>query len=216
VGDGLIGGIAGLESTAARTTTLHEPTSIVLDRLIRDAPAKETTLAWIVDRLDRRSFGLMMLVLGILGLLPGIVTVAALVLLFPAIEMLLGRERPSFPRAISRRRIDTARFARVVNRIQPILRRLERLVHPRRIDRFGRMKRVVGFAVLLLALTMLSPVPIAHMVPASAVVLISFAYLEEDGLLLTLGLVAAGLSLATTGATIWGAVAATDFLDRFL
>ena len=206
----------GSESTTDRTTTIHEPTSVVLDRLIHDAPADETTLAWIIERLDRRSFGLMMLVLGILGLLPGIVTVAAIVLLFPAVEMLLGKERPSFPRAISKRRIDTARFARAVNRIQPVLRRLERVVHPRRIDRFGRMKRVVGFAVLLLALTMLSPVPIAHMVPASAIVLISFAYLEDDGLLLTLGLVAAGLSLATTGATVWGTIEATDYLDRFL
>lgn len=208
--------MTSFESQENRATAIHGPTSAVLDRLIRDAPTDEMTLAWIVDRLDRRSFGLMMVVLGILGLLPGISTFAALVLLFPAFEMLLGRERPSFPRAIGERRIDTARFARVVRRIRPVLQRLERVVHPRQTDRFSRMKRVVGFVVLLLAFTILSPVPIAHMVPASAIVLISFAYLEDDGMLLTLGLAAAGLSLATTGATIWGAIAATDFLDRFL
>ena len=208
--------VASFKSNADRATAILEPTSAILDRLIRDAPADQITIAWIIDRLDRRSFGLMMVVLGILGLLPGITTFAAIVLLFPALEMLLGRERPRFPAAISKRRVDTARFARAAGRIQPILRRLERVVRPRRIDRFGRMKRVVGFAVLLLALTMLSPIPIAHMVPASAIILISFAYLEEDGMLLTFGLVAAGFSLATTGATIWGAIRATDFLDRIL
>jgi hypothetical protein len=208
--------MTSFESQANRAIAVHEPTSAILDRLIREAPVAEITLAWIVERLDRRSFGLMMLVLGIFGLLPGISTFAALMLIFPAIEMLLGRERPSFPRAIAQRRIDTARFARAVGRIRPVLQRLERVVHPRRIDRFGRMKRVVGFVVLLLALTILSPIPIAHMVPASAIILISFAYLEDDGLLLTLGLAAAGFSLATTGATIWGAIEATDFLERFL
>jgi hypothetical protein len=208
--------MTGSESNPTRATDFHEPTSAILDRLIRDAPADEITLAWIVDRLDRRSFGLMMVVLGIIGLLPGISTFAALVLFFPAFEMLLGRDRPSFPHAIAERRIDAARFARTVGRIQPVLRRLERVVHPRRTDRFGRTKRLVGFVVLLLAFTILSPVPIAHMVPAGAIILISFAYLEDDGLLLTLGLVAAGFSLATTGATIWGAIEATDFLDRFL
>jgi hypothetical protein len=158
----------------------------------------------------------MMLFCGVLGLIPGIATFAAVALLFPAFEMLPGRERPSFPRAIAARRIRTEQLARAVGRVQPVLRYLEQIVHPRLADRFGRMKRTVGLAILLLGLTILSPIPIAHIVPASAVILISFAYLEEDGVFLMIGLVATTVSLSITGVTIWGAIRAGDFLDRAL
>jgi hypothetical protein len=50
-------------------------------------------------------------------------------------------------------------------------------------------------------------------VPATAVILISFAFLEEDGLLLMLGMAVAAVSFAITGMTVWGAIAATGMIE---
>jgi hypothetical protein len=192
------------------------PTSVALDRLIAEAPAGGVSVDWIVDRLDERSFGLMMLVLGVFGLVPGIATIAGLLLLFPAVQMMLGREQAVLPRFVARWHIRTARLARTLDHVRPVLQRLERTVHPRWFSQFGRTKRVVGSIVMLLALSILSPIPLVHIVPAAVIVLISFAFLEEDGLLLMLGMVTAGISLAITGMTVWGAYHATEIIEDAL
>ena len=191
------------------------PTSVLLDRLIAAAPAERTSIGWIVDRLDERSFGLMMLVLGMLALIPGIATLAGLLLLFPAAQMIIGREQPALPRFVGRRAIRTERLARTVDRLRPSLRRMEQLVHPRwlRVTGSGRL---VGVVVTLLALPILSPVPLLHVVPAAAVILISFAFLEEDGLLLVFGMTVAAISFAITGMAIWGAIEATGMIEDAL
>jgi hypothetical protein len=190
----------------------HLPTSAVLDRLIAAAPAERASVRWIVDRLDERSFGLMMLVLGVFALIPGVATVPGLLLLFPAAQMILGREQPALPRFVERWEIRTERLAGTLARIRPSLRRMERLVHPRWL-RVTEARRIVGIVVTLLALSILSPVPLLHIVPATAVILISFAFLEEDGLLLMLGMAVAAVSFAITGMTVWGAIAATGMIE---
>ncbi|MEX2200566.1 MAG: exopolysaccharide biosynthesis protein [Dongiaceae bacterium] len=191
------------------------PTSVLLDRLIAAAPAERASVNWIVDRLDERSFGLMMLVLGVFALIPGVATVPGLLLLFPAAQLILGREQPVLPRFVGNWEIRTERLAGTLNRIRPSLRRLERLVHPRWL-RFTKSRRIVGIVVTLLALSILSPVPLLHVVPAAAVILISFAFLEEDGLLLMLGMAVAAVSFAITGMAIWGAIAATEAIESAL
>jgi hypothetical protein len=67
--------------------------------------------------------------------------------------------------------------------------------------------------MLLLGLTMISPVPFSHVVPALAIMLLALAYLEEDGVALLIALVAAVASLAITVATVWGTVGTIDWLD---
>jgi len=47
------------------------PTSNVLRDLLHHAPAETITLAWLIDRLGERSFGLMLLLLGLMATLPG-------------------------------------------------------------------------------------------------------------------------------------------------
>ena len=43
------------------------PTSIVLQRLHDEAPADHFTLAWLMGSLGRRSFGIIMLLLGLVA-----------------------------------------------------------------------------------------------------------------------------------------------------
>jgi hypothetical protein len=50
-----------------------------------------------LGHLDKRSFGLLLL-LGLLVIVPGVATIATLMVTFPSAEMLLGRSRPTFPR----------------------------------------------------------------------------------------------------------------------
>lgn len=191
---------------------MRVPTSEVLDDLMRQAPPGETTLAWIVAHLRDRSFGIVMLLIGILALVPGISPLAGVLLAWPAIQMMLGHEGPVLPGPVARRRFSTRRLGRVLGRVIPLLVRLERLVRPRWTLPFGTTKRIVGFLILLLGLSLLAPIPFSQVIPAGVVILTAFAWLEEDGLLLVLALCAALASIAVTTAAVWGTVEATLLL----
>ena len=154
----------------------HVPTSEVLDGLLEEAPGERVTIAWLLDSLSERSFGIVMLIMGLVALVPGASAVIGVLLAFPALQMILARKSPAFPGFIARRQVPTPRLARLIARINPGLRRLERLIRPRWPTPFVATKRVVGFVVLLLGITLLVPVPFSHVIPALVIMLLSLAY----------------------------------------
>ena len=91
---------------------------------------------------------------------------------------------------------------------------MERVFRPRWPTPFRARQRIVGAVVLLLGLTLLVPIPLSNVIPAVAVMLIALAYLEEDGLMLAVGMTAGCLSLAITAAMVWGAMAGIGLLNR--
>ena len=104
---------------------------------------------------------------------------------------------------ITSRRISTRRVVRLFHRVIPMLKRMERLIRPRWRTPFETTKRIVGVVVLLLAATLVWPFPFSHIIPAVVIMLVSFAYLEEDGVLLMLGVIASLASVLITAATVW-------------
>jgi hypothetical protein len=136
--------------------TGRAPTSVVLDGLLgREAP-EHVTLGWLMGRLGDRSFGVVLLLLALLGLLPGVSAVAGVLLMVPAVQMILARPGPVFPRRVAARRFGAERLARLVRRVVPVLRYLERFIRPRWATPFEATKRVVGGVVLLLAASLLA------------------------------------------------------------
>ena len=196
-------------------TRVLAPTSAVLQGLLDDAPADQFTLAWLLGHLHRRSFGFIMLLLALVAMLPGISYVAGLLLAVPALEMIAGRVAPVFPRRIATRPLPTRNLDRVVRRAIPVLRYLERAIRPRWHTPLEVTKRVVGVVVLLLTvLLLLAPVPMIQVVPALVIVMISLAYLEEDGVLLSIALLIAVALLAITGVALWKMVADAVWIGR--
>jgi hypothetical protein len=196
--------------------TSHMPTSAVLEGLLSKAPSDHITLDWLIGELRERSFGFVMLVMALVALIPGGSTFIGILLVYPAVQMILARPGPTLPGFIAGRRISTPRFANVARRAAAALRRVERYIRPRWGTPFEATKRVVGVVVLLLAPTLVWPFPFSHIIPALVIMLLSLAYLEEDGVLLCIALGAALLSLAITGATVWAGIRVTDLLQRLI
>jgi hypothetical protein len=196
--------------------TARAPTSVVLDGLLGPEAPERVTLGWLMDRLGDRSFGVVLLLLALLGLLPGVSAPAGVLLTIPAVQMILARPGPVFPRRVSARPFETRRLAKVVQHVVPVLRWLERFIRPRWTTPFEATKRVVGGVVLLLGASLLAPVPLSNVPPALATGLIAFAYLEEDGVLLGLALAAALALLAVASAAAWEALSATGWVPGLL
>lgn len=116
---------------AAVYTVMRLPTSVVLDRLLTATMLEQVTLAWVIARLRDRSFGILLFLLALLGFLPGASLIVSILLLWPAVQMMMARSAPAFPRRIMQRRVSMARLAWLVRRLSPVLRWLENLVRPR-------------------------------------------------------------------------------------
>jgi hypothetical protein len=183
-------------------------TSQLLQELIAQDPGGPVDLEWLLRHLDRRSFGLLLLLLGMLVIIPGVATIATLALLFPAVQMILGRSAPSFPRFLSKRQFDFNRFKKFTAFASPLLHAIESVSRPRWNARREVTDRLVGLIVFLLALSAGWPLPLVNVIPGLVVVLIAIAYLQEDGLLLVVALAAALVSLLGLAWTLWASARA--------
>ncbi|MGP0089852.1 MAG: exopolysaccharide biosynthesis protein [Xanthobacteraceae bacterium] len=192
----------------------YVPTSVALAQVLDEAPQDYVSLDWLLSRLAKRSFGLGMLLLALVGLAPGLSLFVGILLAFPAVQMILGHESPTLPGFLASRRIPTGQIARLAARFIPVFARMESLIRPRLRAPFLATKRLVGLIVLLLAATLIWPFPFSQIIPALVIMLISFAYLEEDGVLLCISLAAALFSLSITAATVWATVHASGLIER--
>lgn len=197
---------------------MYTPTSVELTRLLERAEANRVDadrvpVVWLLEQLGRRSFGLTFFAMGMVALIPGASTLVGVLLAWPAVQLMLGHEAAELPRLIGRRTVAVPRLARLISLLTPRLARLERLVRPRWPELFSTLRRPTGVAMLLLGLSMISPVPFSHVVPALVIMLLALAYLEEDGLVLLIALAGAMAALAITAATVWGTVETIDWID---
>jgi hypothetical protein len=185
----------------------HIPTSEVLQALIDEAPTDHFTLEWLIASLPERSFGIIMLVLALLAMMPIGSMVPGLLLAIVAAQMSAGRHGPVFPHRIATRPLPTRYLERVGRQAIQVLKHLERAISPRWPHPFGATKRVIGIGVLLLtSLVLLAPLPLANVPPAADVALIALAYIEEDGVLLAIALFIALILLGLAAAAVWGAM----------
>jgi len=190
------------------------PTSIVLQRLHDEVPTGHFTLGWLMGSLRKRSFGIIMLLLALVAMAPGVSIIAGLLLMIPALQMIAGRPAPVFPRRIAAHALPTQHLAALVQRAVPMLRYVERMIHPRWPTPIEATKRLVGAVVLILNITLFTPIPLSNIVPAGVIVLISLAYLEEDGLVLSIALLAAAVVLTVELAAVWEMVRGAEWISR--
>ena len=178
--------------------------SVALQRLHDEAPTDHFTLGWLMTSLGTRSFGMVMLLLALIATAPGVSIIAGLLLMIPAFQMIVGRSAPIFPRRIAARPLPTRHLAALVQRAVPVLSYLEKIIHPRWPTPPEATKRLVGIVVMMLTISLVfSPIPLSNIVPAVVIALISLAYLEEDGLALSIALLAAVLVLTIALVAVW-------------
>jgi hypothetical protein len=195
--------------------TAFIPTSVVLQRLHDEAPTDHFTLGWLMGSLRKRSFGIIMLLLAVVAVAPGVSIVAGLLLMIPAFQMIEGHPAPIFPRRIATHPFPTRHLAALVQRAVPVLRYLEKISHPRWPTPLEATKRLVGVVVVILNIAVVfTPIPLGAVVPALVIALISLAYLEEDGLLLAIALLAAVVVLSVAVAAVWQTVLGAEWISR--
>jgi hypothetical protein len=184
-----------------------------------EGDGERITVGAFVGALGKRGFGLATLAFGLLSALPmppGVVSLFGIPLILFGLQMMLGRHEPWVPARFSSKDFDKASVRKGLERARPWIRRMESLTRPRlRYLSHGIMERIIGFVILVLGAVIALPGPLTNMPPGVAIVILSVALAQEDGVWILLGLIGAviafviGLSgFILMGAAIWWAFVA--------
>ena len=163
--------------------------------------AGRSTLGALLDALDERAYGLMLLLLALPCCLPflyGIPQIVALPMLALAGQLAMGRQDPWLPKALSNREFEIAQMQSVVDRAARYVGWLEKLSsHRLAALTYGRGAQIVGALLLIPTASILVPLPSTNTMPGIGVAIAAVGLLERDGLLvlsgLTIGLLWVGL-----------------------
>lgn len=195
------------------------PTGLALSKLlaahVASLTTERTSLADIDRWLGRKSIYVWLLILALPMTfpiqIPGLSVLFGIPLMVVSAQLCLGYRRAWLPPFIARRSLSRAHYAAIVARMEPVIRRLERVIRPRVSWLANGPARIpVGLISFILAAIITLPLPLGHVVPGTAICLLALGLMAGDGVIVGIGLVisAAGLTL------VWLAFAGLIDLTR--
>jgi hypothetical protein len=187
-------------------------TSRLLEQLAEAFPRERVTVGELLDRLEGRAIGLILLILALpmcIPNVPGISTIFGVLLLAPAGQLIIGGKRLWLPRGMRAWTFSREGLRKAVAATVPALRRVERLIRPR-LARLTQFPFTIFFGVqtLLLSLVLILPIPGGNWPPGVTISMTAIALLQRDGILAILSTFAAiGSGVAAYYFFRWGVAA---------
>ncbi len=197
---------------STKTDVVPVRTSKILRDLLENNKDKSFTVEKIVSSIGGTSaFGTSLLVFSIPEVLPIPIPGISAIVVIPtgiiAAQMVAGNGQLKLPKALLKRSIPRKALATAIHAILPFLEKTEKYVKPRwKWAVHPVSKRFIGFFVFLLALAIALPVPGTNMPLAIAIFIIALGLVENDGMLITLGILIGLASFALLGGIILGAL----------
>jgi hypothetical protein len=195
-------------------------TSQLLRHFVVSHTEPRISLGALRDALDDRSFGVLLFIFALPNLVPVNIPLLSAVLGVPlvllAAQLSYGRHKPWFPDCLTSQSFRREGFVAVVNRALPFLERVEKLLRPRLTVLLSWTgERLVGIAILILAVVLTLPIPFANWLPACGIAVFGLAIVEKDGVAVLVGLALGIASVIVAATVVMGLVKAfLFFLER--
>lgn len=160
------------------------------------------TVAEILDRLDERAFGLLILILTLPCLVPGLpgAQIIAIPIFLLALQLALGRTEPWLPGWFMRMRAKKEWLEGIAGFASKRLAWTQTFARPRlNLFAAGPGERFAALILAVAAVTIM--LPITNTIPSTAITLMAIGLLQRDGLF-----VAGGALVALAWAGLLGAV----------
>ncbi|MBY0566239.1 MAG: exopolysaccharide biosynthesis protein [Hyphomonadaceae bacterium] len=188
--------------------------SEVLEELTQAFQGDKISVGELVDSLDSRAHGVLLLILALpmcIPNIPGISTIFGILMIAPALGLLFGQRRLWLPRQVRAWTFPREGFNKALRVAIGGLKRVEFLIKPRLsfLTRWP-LTSLVGFQTFLMAIVLILPIWGANLSPGVTVTLTALALMQRDGLLMLLSVPCA------VGSIVWvylftkyGVIAAT-------
>jgi len=188
-----------MTSTALPHDAGARAASDLLDDLVQAFPGDSVSVGELIDRLDSRAHGVLLLVLALpmcIPNIPGISTIFGILMMAPALQLVLGSHRLWVPRRVREWRVDCNVLRQTLRVATPPLKRIEYLIKPRWsvLTRFPATI-LIGLQTALMAFILILPIPFANWPPGMTVAMTALALLQRDGILMLLTIPAAFASV---------------------
>lgn len=137
-----------------------------------------------------------------LSAVPGVPSILSAIVGLVSAQLLIGQKRLWLPRMLLRRSLHADRVSAMVERLRPLLRRVDPFLHKRLImltDRPGNLPALCVFCAVSFFMPAIEFVPFLTSILASAMAVFAVAMFARDGALMLVGytLVAIGVVLIT-------------------
>lgn len=168
-----------------------------------------TNYGAIVDELAHHGLGFIMILFAIPSALPipaaGYSTILSIPLMAIGIRVLQRRDNIWLPEKMRAAEFNPGKMKKLFGAMLKIVKFVERFSRPRLLGFINSSvtHAFLGTLICCLALSMALPIPGTNTLPAGGIFLIGFALLEDDGLLLLLGILYSAIALCLTLAIIW-------------
>jgi hypothetical protein len=187
---------------------------VLLREFLDAQTGTHVSLGALRDALDDRGFGVLLFVFALPNLVPISVPMMSAVLGLPlvilAVQLCYGRHKPWLPDWLTFRSFPREAFTGVTQRALPAIERIEQLLRPRLTALLSWTgERLVGVAILVLALILTLPIPFANWLPAFGIAILGLAIVEKDGVAVIAGLAVGVLSIFVAASVIIGLVKAS-------
>lgn len=196
------------------------PLSEQLAQIVQQHGPERLSFTELAGHLEWRAWGGLLLIfaaINVLPLPPGTSVFFAIPLLIVSAQMVIGRPSPWFPARLDKRGVNKQLLARLVDKIDWVEKRVERVFKPRLAGLTGATgARLIGLVCFLLALLAAIPIPLFHVAPAAAIILFGLALIYRDGALVIVAAVAAVLSVIVDILIIGSGVAALTYAASWL
>ncbi|MDX2274919.1 MAG: exopolysaccharide biosynthesis protein [Hyphomonadaceae bacterium] len=173
----------------------------VLKQIDAAAGEEGINVSGIVDRLDERAFGLLILLLAIPCLVPGLpgAQIIAIPIFLLALQVMVGRREPWLPGWFMRAQVKKGWISSIAGFAEKRMRWSETLARPRwSIFASGIGERLIALVMALASVTIM--LPITNTIPSLAITLMAIGLIQRDGLFALLGaLIAAAWVTLLTG-----------------
>jgi hypothetical protein len=158
-------------------------TSDVILQLMAQAKQGNVTLGSLTERLGDRTFGMLLIILAVINLIPFISIIAGLLVLSLGLQMTLGFTKAKLPKFILDRQLPNTKVYAALNAFEPKIRHLEQYIRPRWLfTEAPIVDRLNGAVLMLLGIIISLPIPFTNIIPALIVILMGMGLLERDGL----------------------------------
>jgi hypothetical protein len=197
-----------------------DPTISFIDTIVglkSVGDSEGTDVRAIVDQLDERAFGLLILLFAIPCLVPGLpgAQLIAIPIFLLGLQLAAGKSEVWLPKRALAATVKRSWIDAIAGFVDKRLRWTERLSRPRLTQlASGWSERLIGAIIALAAITIM--LPITNTIPSLAITVIAVGLLQRDGLFTVAGCGLAFAWITFLAIMIWGLFAGAGFAVTFI
>lgn len=192
------------DATASDDTSEKGTVGAMLDQLEEATGDGKVSLGDVLDAVGNRGHGPFLVlpalvVLTPLGGIPGVPTVAALVVLLFAVQLAFGQSQLWLPKRLNRTSVDAGKLRKSVDKLRKPADWIDRVLHRRLTALAGATATraaAICAALLCFAVPPLELLPFGAVMPMLAIATFGLGMMANDGVVMLLGFIFAGLAVA--------------------